>query len=84
MTPKAPIILGNPTLLSNGTPNFCVKLSSHSLHLPISTASAISTLDVAQAISINLDQGMLSINAEHMEPPANAVKSMTDNLTDRV
>ena len=80
MTQKAPIILGNPTSLSNGTPNFYVKLSSHFLRLPGSTASAISTLDIARAISIN---GTLSINAEHMEPLANASKSATDIRIDR-
>ena len=81
ITQKAPIIFGNPTSLSTGTPNFLTNVSSHSFLLSINTNSAISTIYVALAISM---RGAESIKVEQILPLANAAKSDIDITAGRV
>ena len=81
ITQKAPIIFGNPTSLSTGTPNFFTNVPSHSFLLSINTDSAISTVDVALAISM---RGTESLKGEQILPLANAAKSDLDSSAVRV
>ena len=81
MTQKAPIIFGRPTLLSTGTPNLCTNVSSDSFLLSSKIDNAISTVDVARAISM---KGTESIKVEQILPLANAAKSVIDISAGRV
>ena len=81
ITQKAPIILGSPTSPSTGTPNFLLNVSSHSFLISINSDSAISTVDVALAISM---RGTESIRVEQILPLANAAKSDIDITAGRV
>ena len=81
MTQKSLVILGSPTSLSTGTPNFLTNVSSHSFLRSNNTHNAILTVQVARAI---LMRGTESIKEEQIRPLAKAAKPAADISADRV